>query len=57
MSPLNVLKRGYSITFDDKGKTLRSDKVKAGDKIRIKTSGADIDATVDLVTLKGESDG
>ena len=57
MSPLNVLKRGYSITFDDKGKTLRSDKVKTGDKIKIKTSVADIDATVDLVTLKGESDG
>lgn len=57
MSPLNILKRGYSITFDDTGKTLRSDMVKAGDKIKIKTSDADIDATVDLVTLKGESYG
>ena len=57
MSPLNVLKRGYSITFDEMGKTIKDDKIKVGDKIKIKTSGADIDATVDLVRLKGEADG
>ena len=58
MSPLNVLKRGYSITFDEQGKTIDNvSKVKAGDKISIRTSDAVIDATVDSVSLKGEQNG
>ena len=55
MSPLNVLKRGYSITFDEEGKTIENiSKVKTGDKISIKTADGMIGAVVDSVTLKGE---
>ncbi len=55
MSPLNVLKRGYSIAFDEEGKTIENiSKVKTGDKISIKTADGMIGAVVDSVTLKGE---
>lgn len=58
VSPLNVLKRGYSITFDSKGSTVSAaNPVKDGDMINIKTSDMVIDAIVTGVTLKGELDG
>jgi len=46
-SPLNLLKRGYSIAYDSSGKVLRSaDQVATGDDISVRLAKGGVDATV-----------
>jgi exodeoxyribonuclease VII large subunit len=54
MSPLNIMRRGYSITEDSAGAVIKSvENVKAEDKIEIRLKDGRIKSTVDSV-VKGE---
>lgn len=54
MSPLGIMKRGYSIAEDSSGAVIKSvDNVKAGDKIEIRLNKGRIKSHVDSV-IKGE---
>ncbi|MGI9473923.1 MAG: exodeoxyribonuclease VII large subunit [Rubripirellula sp.] len=47
LSPLNVLTRGYSVTFDDAGNTIQNaDDVHQGDTIRTRVNEGEIESTV-----------
>jgi exodeoxyribonuclease VII large subunit len=47
LSPLNVLKRGYSVTLDSQGRAIDDPaKVKPGDTIRTKLRGGEIESVV-----------
>ncbi|MFA5519290.1 MAG: exodeoxyribonuclease VII large subunit, partial [Spirochaetota bacterium] len=51
MSPLNIMKRGYSIVENSSGTVIKSvDNVKAGDKIEIRFNKGRASSTIDLVT-------
>ena len=51
MSPLNIMKRGYSIVEDSSGAVIKSvDNVKTGDKIEIRFNKGRASSTIDLVT-------
>ncbi len=47
LGPDNTLKRGFSITFDDKGKIVRSVAgIESGDKLRVRVSDGEIKTKV-----------
>lgn len=47
LNPLNILSRGYSAAFDEKGNIIKqASDVKIGEKIKIKTGGGSIGAVV-----------
>ena len=51
MSPLRVLKRGYSITEDGAGNSVKSaSQLKKGDRVRLRFADGGADCTVDCVT-------
>ncbi|MCQ2466233.1 MAG: exodeoxyribonuclease VII large subunit [Clostridia bacterium] len=54
-SPLNVIRRGYSITYDSEGNIVSSGKdIKVNDKVVIQLNDSKITATVNDVSIKGE---
>lgn len=51
LSPLNVLTRGYSVTFDPSGNAIQqADKVAVGDRIRTRVQHGEIESIVDKTT-------
>ena len=55
MSPLRVLRRGYSLAEDSEGRGVRSaSQLKPGDRLRLRFADGGADCTVDSVTTKGE---
>ena len=55
MSPLRVLRRGYSLAEDGEGRTVKSaGQLKAGDRVRLRFADGGADCTVDSVTREGE---
>ena len=58
LNPLSMLKRGYSITTDSRGKTVRSVKsLAAGQKINIRVEKGEIDALVEKLRHRKRSSG
>ncbi len=56
LSPMSILKKGYSITFDQEGRALRDPaSLKKGDTITTVLSGGQIVSTVDQIAKKGLS--
>lgn len=54
-SPLKILSRGYSITYDKLGKTVKSgDQLETGDSIVIKLSDSEVEAKVISVNKEGD---
>ena len=54
LSPLRVLARGYSVTFDSRGHALRSaGEVKPGEQVRVRLHGGELSAQV--VTVEEET--
>jgi len=52
LSPLEVLKRGYSVTFDERGHVVQSAaQVQAGERLRVRLAQGELDASV-LTTRK-----
>ncbi|KMQ51442.1 exodeoxyribonuclease VII large subunit [Chitinispirillum alkaliphilum] len=50
LSPLSVLQRGYSVTVNSKGKTVRNSKeLKSGEKVQIRFSQGSADAIINQV--------
>ena len=55
MSPLRVLRRGYSLAEDGEGRTVKSaGQLKAGDRVRLRFADGGADCTVDSVTREGD---
>lgn len=49
-SPLNILKRGYSLAYNSKGELLKSsENISAGDKISVKLNEGSVEAVVESV--------
>lgn len=55
-NPISTLRKGlYKVYLDDKPLT-NADKLKTGDKIELKSPDVNINATVDLITVKGKGE-
>ena len=51
LSPLNVLTRGYSVTFDPSGNAIQqADEVSVGDRIRTRVQHGEIESIVNKTT-------
>ena len=49
-SPLNILKRGYSLAYNNNGELLKSSKnVSCGDKISVRLNEGSVEAVVESV--------